>query len=70
MINSLIEVSEWGNSSLPTYENADRAHLPRADICDALPEGPLVDEAELEGVTADLHDVVDEGAECGERVGR
>ena len=29
-----------------------------------------MDEAELEGVAADLHDVVEEGAEGGERVGR
>ena len=47
-----------------------RTDLPRSDVRDALPEGSLVDEAELEGVAADLDEVVDEGAEGGERVSR
>ena len=44
--------------------------LPGADVRDALAEGPLVDEAELECVAADLAEVVEEGAEGGERVRR
>ncbi len=33
--------------------------LPAADVADPLGEGPLVDEAELEGVTAHLDEVVE-----------
>lgn len=46
------------------------AHLPLADALDALAEGSLQPRAELEGVAADLDDVVDQGAHGGQREGR
>jgi len=54
-----------------TYDPHDlHGGLPAADVAHALGEGPLVDEAELEGVAAHLDEVVEEGAEAGQRVRR
>ena len=44
--------------------------LPLADALHPLAEGPLQAAAELEGVAADLDDVVDERAQSGQREGR
>ena len=43
--------------------------LPGPDTLDPLREGPLVDVAQLEGVTPDLDEVVEERAEAGQGVG-
>lgn len=42
-------------------------HLPLPDVLHPLAEGPLQAGAELQGVAADLHNVVDEGAHGGQR---
>jgi hypothetical protein len=54
-----------------TYDPHDlHGCLPAADVANSLGEGSLVDEAELEGVAAHLDEVVEEGAEAGQRVRR
>jgi hypothetical protein len=54
-----------------TYDPHDlHGCLPAADVANTLGEGSLVDEAELEGVAAHLDEVVEEGAEAGQRVRR
>ena len=54
-----------------TYDPHDlHGGLPAANVGHPLGEGPLVDEAELEGVAAHLNQVVEEGAEAGQWVGR
>jgi hypothetical protein len=54
-----------------TYDPHDlHGCLPAANIANSLGEGSLVDEAELEGVAAHLDEVVEEGAEAGQRVRR
>ena len=42
--------------------------LPRSNVVDPLPERPLMDVAQLEGVSPDLDEVVEEGAHPGQRV--
>ncbi len=54
-----------------TYDPHDlHGCLPATDVANTLGEGSLVDEAELEGVAAHLDEVVEEGAEAGQRVRR
>jgi hypothetical protein len=54
-----------------TYDPHDlHGCLPAANVANSLWEGTLVDEAELEGVAAHLDEVVEEGAEAGQRVRR
>jgi hypothetical protein len=49
-----------------TYDAHDfHGSLPAANVGYPLWKGSLVDEAELEGVAADLNEVVEEGAEAG-----
>ena len=45
-------------------------HLPLANAFHPLPKGPLQPRAQLEGVTADLDEVVDEGTEGSQGEGR
>lgn len=62
--------STRSTSGHPGSEPLALPHLPLANAFHPLPKGPLQPRAQLEGVTADLNEVVDEGTEGSQGEGR
>ena len=58
----------WMNDIFLIDKSFFLSYLPGPDVGDPLPERPLVHEAQLEGVPADLDQVVEEGAQPGQGV--